>query len=264
MFNPYVMKKYLAFGLISLFTYIFYAIGTAKYGLLMGFVIMFFGVILSIILANILIKNPFSQLIEGRGILTVDMTSTGILRLFISGIDGSYIKGRIGKKDIDDSFDRDAVLQLTQPTQTQNKAIRTEKGEVIIYLTEDDYNKSRFQLFQYPTILYNSIIDSTLTKDMLSDNEKSTFANHQILNVTKKIQDLEKASLNMGRSVVDLTRPFQSWYENKWVMIIVFVMIAVVIIMFLPKILQTIGGGGALGESFSGIFNAGKTITPAG
>lgn len=247
--NTFKIKKWAGLILTGFFPSICFFIGLKFYGFWVALIVLLVSIVAGVMLGNLFLKNPFSEMLEGKGLLVFNIDSTGIIRPFICGLTQPYIKGNLGKDDINDVYDRSAVLQLTHPKKAGN-ATELKEGGLNIHITEDEFNKSRFGLFQYPVLLYNNQIKSLITKDFLSEMEKKTFAEHGILYLNRKMEELTGVLRDFGRYVVELTKPKSSIFQNKYFWIVVVVFIVILIILFAkPIITQLAGAGGAISSS---------------
>lgn len=253
MINGFKIKKYCALMLNSFISAILMYIGFIYYGILGGLGFLFIGLILGLVLGNLFLKNPFTEMIEGKGILTFNIDSTGIIRPFLVAVNSPYIKGIFNKKPINDVFDRESVMQLAIPVKNLTPAMPTKDGGIKIELTEKEYNNGRFSLFHYPVLIYNSQIGNIVTKDFLSNQEKSTFAEHGVLYLNRKMEELTSAMLNFGRYVIESLKPKESIFANKWFWIIVVGAVLILGAMFAPSIINAVKGinvGAAVNEAF--------------
>jgi len=270
MLNPYVIRKWAAFIIVGFFSVIAFFIGIKYYGLLIGLGCFMFSLIVSMIIANIMIKNPFSDLIEGKGLLILDINSTGIIKPFILGIAPPYIKGVKDGKPVEDVFNRAGVFMMRTPVKSANKVHNIPEGEkaggVKMELSEDDYNRARFGMFQYPTLIYNSQLDSLVTKDFIGVTERETFAEHTILYLNHKMNELTSTLRDFGRYVVETLKPKGNIFQNKIFWIIVIIAACLLGALFLPQIIETVGGGAqVVSQNFNNAAQAagqGGIITP--
>lgn len=237
-------------------------IGIKFYNFWLALGLFLFSCLAGTLLGIALLKNPFTDMIEGTGILTINLDSTGVLKPFIVSVNSPYIKGFLDKKPVNDVFDRNAVFNLSPPKKVKNPIIKDEKG-ITIKLTHEELNAGRFGLWHYPTLIYNEQIKSILTKDFLSNSEKEIFAEHGVLYLNRKMEELTSVVRDFGRYVVELTKPKEGWLlNNKWILIIAAVLIGLLVIMFLPKVIQQLGG--SIPNIFGGLKGAtsGGAITP--
>lgn len=213
------------------------------------------GSIVGILVASFMIYNPFTAMLEGAGILCIDLSSVGIIRPFIVQLQQPYIKGKIGADSVNDVYDRATVMQIAAPVQA-GRAIH-ENGLISIVMDENEFNRARFGMLQYPTLLYNSQIKSLITKDFLSNLEKTSFAEHGVLYLNRKMEELTSSIRDFGRYIVEQLKPQGSWLStNKWV--IWFVIIGVIILLALfarPVFEQIMGGGQKVISSVAGNNN---------
>ena len=265
MLNMFVVRKWAGFLLCGLFTTIFFFVGTTQFGLLWGVVFMVVGLFIFSLLGFLFIKNPFSSMLEGSGLLALDINSTGVIQPFIVNLKNPDIIGRLKNKNIRDVFDRNSVGTMKAPLNNKNCVIESlsidDKGVLKFSIDADNYNKSRFVMLQYPCLLFNSHLNSFVTKDFLSDMEKSTFAEHTVLYLNRNMQELTSLIRDFGRYVVDSLNQKSSLFKNKWVWIIIIVFIVILLIMFAPKIMNVVMGSGS--TAVEAVQGAGGTIVRA-
>lgn len=240
MLNPFVLRKYATLIFSPLITTVCFYIGLVFYGFIYAFIFMFVGILLSAFMGVFLLKNPFSMMLEGKGILLLNLDSTGVIRPIIVNVMSPYIRGRLNNTPIKDVFDREAVLNLAAPVKSNIPAKKTENGGIEIKLDEETYNRGRFALFHYPVLLYNDQIKSVLTKDFLAEGEKHAFAEHSILFLNRSMEDLTSHVRDFGRYIVDLAKPQQSIFKNKWVIIIIVVLVIILAALFAGPIIETL------------------------
>jgi ATP-dependent Zn protease len=132
---------------------------------------------------------------------------------------------------------------MASPYKNKTPATIDDKGGLKLELDNAGLNKSRFALYQYPVLIYNSQISSFITKDVLSEKENSLFAEHSILFLNRQEEELTSQIRNFGRSVIELLKPQGNIFKNGWVWIIVVIVAIILIAMFAPHIMQVINGG---------------------
>jgi hypothetical protein len=265
MINPFILKKYLALGLGALITGILTEVALISYGIWYALAFMFVGVIISIVVGNMLLKNPFSVMLEGKGILAFDMTSTGIIKPFIVKIAPPYVSGNLRGKEIRDIFDRKAVHTLTAPKKSKGKAEYTEDGGLNLNncLSEDNLNASRFGFFHYPLLIYNSQLKTFITKDWFSEKEMSVFAEHSILYANRKIEDLNSHLRDFARHIVETLRPKGNIFASPWVKWILIIAGIILLALLVPAVIKTIShAGGGVGNAVENIVGGTSTIMP--
>jgi hypothetical protein len=252
MVNRYQVQKWGCLLMGPMLCSIAFYVGIVFYNLLYAIGFLLGAVLVNLIIGVFLLKNPFTDLIEGKGILTLNLDSTGIIRPFISKVvqqqNTTYIKARMGRQDISDSFDRQAVFQLATPQKAVTPAV-TKGDNIIITLDQDKYHEGRFSLYHYPVLLYNAQIGSIITKDFLSEQEKGAFAEHGVLYLNRKMEELTSVVRDFGRHVIESLKPKTSIFGS-WIFWVVIAVIGVIgIALFGPAIWQQIqkftGGGGS-------------------
>lgn len=233
------MKKYGALMLSSLLTVIGFFIGLTMFGFLYSFAFMGVSLILGTFLGSRLLTNPFTDMLEGKGILAANWDSTGIFRFFICGIKSPFISAKFDGETITDVFDRATITSMPPPIKVEEAAEFTQEGGLKITLTEEQYNRGRHVALHYPLIIWNNQIKSIITKDFISDTEKSVFAEHGILYLNRKIEELTTHVRDFGRYVVENLKPKSNWLTSKWAIIIIIIFVVILIVLFAPAFLNT-------------------------
>lgn len=261
-FNVYKLRKWGALSLCSLLTTIGFFIGLTQLGFLWALVIMLICMIVSIFAASLLLKNPFSSLLEGSGLLFLDINSTGVIQPFIMQLDSPFLVGKKGKKEIRDIYDRETVGYLAKPIINIKKAEITKEGGLKIELTERQINDGRFAMFQWPVIFYNSSLSTIITKDFLSKMEKDSFAEHLALYLNHVMNELSGFIRDFGRYIVELQKPSKSWLQSKWVIVVVVALVILLIILFSGPVITTIQGFFGSEAATKAIDTAQGAVTP--
>ena len=63
--------------------------------------------------------------------------------------------------------------------------------------------------------------------------EKDTFAEHGVLYLNRKMEELTSVVRDFGRHVVETLKPKQSLFKNKWVIVIIIIFAVILLIIFL-------------------------------
>lgn len=264
MVNIYKVKKWGAFILCGFIPLTCFVLGNNFYNFMIGMAFFGGGLLISVLVANILLNNPFTTMLEGGGLLAIDISSTGIMRPFICTVEQPYIKGKIGNENITDIYDRDTVLQLANPQQAGKVIIKDNK--ISVTLNEDEFNRARFGLFQYPVLIFNGQVKSLLTKDFLSESEKKSFAEHGILYLNRKLEELTGVVRDFGRYIVELTKPQENWFAKRpWAIWLIIIAIIIMILLFAgPVIKQFMGGIQSAAGAATGVTMPTNPVTPIG
>lgn len=271
--NPFVLRKYAALIFGPLITILLFYIAVIYYGLVIGIIFYLIGIILSVITGSLFLKTPFSAMLEGKGLICFNYDSTGILRPFIVNLQAPYIKGKFNKREVKDVFDRATVINLAAPiknstsaemiTEPPKEGEKDMRGGIKIELDEKEYNAARFGLFHYPVLIWNDQIKSIITKDWLGNKEKEVFAEHGVLYLNRTMENLTSYVRDFGRYIVEVLKPKESMFKNKWVIIIIGVFLVVLGLMFAPAIINAVKGSAATITSAAQTAGA-STITPKG
>lgn len=265
--NIYVAKKYgLMFMTATIPLVFFIMIIMTSFDLAFGTIVFFIVSIVMIFVTNMMLKHPLTGLIEGKGMLTLTLDSTGYIESFLVEADQPFVRGKLGKnKQVETMFDRDITQYLVPPQEgrlvdatmlnAQGQAVGSRK--VLLMPTPQEKADYLFSFGTYPTFIYNKVLDTFLQKKLLSSFEQTTFTKHAVMYLLKKTEELSSSVRDFSRYIVEQTRPKNGWFaQNKW---IVYALIGgavlIMILLFAPALLDTMGdvslpslpsGGGVL------------------
>jgi hypothetical protein len=263
--NPFIIRKWAALVVPGVMATMGWYIPGLYWGLWGGVAGFLLCLLLGALLGTFLLNNPFTRLLEGKGILALDISSTGVVRPFLVGVSSPYVGGKLAGRMVKDVFDRDAVYNLANPKEVKAGADPTPEGGIQITLSEEEYNRGRFAMFHWPLLLYNSQVDSIITKDFLSEQEKSAFAEHQILYLNRKVEELSSLTRDFARHVVEQALKPTDLLKNPIVITIMVIALIVLAVIFGPTIIQTVMA--TIKPATTAISTAaasGATITPMG
>lgn len=257
MFNAYVIKKNVVLFFMPLVQILLFILGFWLLGFWWGFGLFFFAYMITGIISILLLKNPFSEMLEGKGVIVLDMNSTGIIRPFIFSVKSPFVHGKIGKQKIRDIFNRKAVFSMTPPiTVKKGEVTVKEDGGIDLRMSEEEYNRGRMAFLHYPAMIYNSQIRTLVTKDWFSDSESSNFIEHTLLYYGKVLEELNSNTRDFGRYVVESLKPIKSFFEGKnWVIWVIAAIIVILLIMLGPQIWEQV-------QSAAANAGATQTVTP--
>lgn len=254
--NFFVIKKFAGYSMLGFLPTIFFVIGSL-YGLMIGVGCFFVGGLLGVILANMLIKNPFTDMLEGKGLLVLKIDSTGVIQPFILSLVQPFVRGKLGGEEVNDVYDRNAVYNLAPPLKAGE--FREDGDNFSFSLSNDQFNKARFGMWQYPVLIYNAQIGSLITKDSLANMEKGSFAEHFILYLNKVAENLDRNIRDFGRYVVEHLKPQDgNFFTRNIFWIVIVVLIVILGILFAPTIMSAMKGAG--GAALSGLNGAGAAV----
>jgi len=274
MLNPFTIKKYVALIINPLIVVIAFFCGIKFYNLWYALGFTLGGIILTTIIGNLLLKNPFTNMLEGNGLLALSMDSTGIIQPFNVFVKGEYIKGTIGGKVISTVFDRNSIFQFGTPI-TDKKTIFALQGVeegapgeekvvegLTIKINKQEYGKARFAFMHYPCLIWNNQLGCLVTKEQFSDMEKNALAEHLILYLNRKTDELSIILRDFGRYVVETLKPKSGLLGSKWFWIIMGIGLVILVALFAPAIINAIKGVSSGGNNPLAALT--KPVTPSG
>lgn len=264
MINPYVIKKWGSLIVASLLPSFFFVLMMSSLGFLWAIIGMLVGALLAIMVGSMMLKNPFSDLLEGKGLLSLNLTSTGILQAFIMPFDKNFIRGYLNGEEVEDYFDRESTFLMNAPKKAASVVHKSENGDLLFKVSNKELQDSRFAFNQYPVLIYNSMSNSFFSKKQLGDFEKKIISYNKLIFLTKKVEDLTVSVKNFARHIVDTLKPKKNGGAlPMWVMMI----IIVVVIAFVVWMVISSGGAGAIGGAInaagSSIPGAAGPVVPA-
>lgn len=270
MINAYSIKKFAALFLCAAIPMLLFVIGDILKGLYWGIGMFALGTILAIVASNLLLKNPFTNMLEGKGLLALNLDSTGVITSFNIRLQNPRLLAKFFGQEIEDTFDRDAVFNFVPANLKEGVAFPTKDGGLMIKLNQKEVNSGRFAFMQYPLIIWNDQMKSIITKDFLSDQEKYAFAEHQALHLNQQMNSLTSTTRDFARYVVETLKPkgtgFMSGKGGIIAIILIVIVVAIILMLFAPKIIAMFNGGG--GDNVAGAVQkaSGKlqTINPRG
>ena len=230
--NVYKIKEVGAFILACLIPMLVFSIVSMLYGFLMGLLFWAIFTALFVWIAIRMLKNPFTDMLKGAGLLTLNIDSTGLISVFISRLSQGVVSGFFDGREVADSFNRNGVSAINAPVKTKGFWERDkESGCYSLKITDKELYDARFAFNQYPVLIYNNITGSFVTKQQLCNLEKNMIAHNMLVFLSKKVDDLSSALRNFGRYVVDSLKPASrdGGVVPNWLMyVIIFVAIALV------------------------------------
>ena len=205
MLNVYVLKKYALLFMSSILPTVTFlmVIMMGQSGLYAGIYAVVIA-ILMIFVTSWALKNPFTNMLEGKGTLAVTLDSAGLLRFFNVAVVPPFVSGKLDGKEIEDIYDRAAVFNMMPPSKSGGTCYET-KDKLFIKLEKNDYEKGRMQVMHYPLFIYNKFIDSIVTKEFISDQEQAVFGK-----LSTSETDIQCAITSI-RTVIDQTLSSIPW-----------------------------------------------------
>ena len=258
----YLVKKWIAFMLLStmpLMVFILCLIG--PFDLLWSLSITGMVIIVLCFVARRLLRHAFTAFLDGSGIVTFDISSTGVISALLALMpEPPKINTRLGAKNVSDMYERDLVHTFIVPkkaTLCSGLVVNDEMFNMLkenlgsdavetdlLKMPKEDHNKL-FMFEGKPTFVYNRNLDMFVGKDMLSKLETESTLLHAANHITHLIKNLSEAVDPFARYVVELTAPKKSWLAGKmkWILIaLVVIVIIIMVALLLPAMLSGMGG----------------------
>lgn len=282
MFNVFVFRKWAALLLCSTFAALGMVCGLfIQNSFWWGLTWMACGSLIAVLVSNFwLLKNPFNSMLEGDGILTINMDSTGIMQPFIVSIvqeaTGVSLWGMLGKQKIRDPFNREMINYMTLPTDVPNgahfvksgekevikqkeKVVEAAEGDLIIHIKKSELHLNRFGMFHFPTIFYNQKLGTTVSKEFLGTNENAILREHLMVYLLHSVREHSDRMFNFARGVIDSLSAKFGGGSSTWLWVIIGVIVVGGLAVFLgPNILAAFKGAMPSAQS---AVQAGSTAT---
>lgn len=118
--NTHALRKNIVLTLWPVLGAVFFFGGTLTYGLWGGLAFMLGFALGGFYLGKLLLQNAFSDALEGRGLLVIDLSSKGVLPSFCVQLEGRNIRN---KKKILTHFNREIVHSLRPPVMAPKKTL---------------------------------------------------------------------------------------------------------------------------------------------
>lgn len=256
--NIFKIKKWGAFFLMAFVPTLTFYLTLVNYRDFIYAVIFFMVATLGMtVIASKLISHPLLELIEGKGIIAFTFDSTGIIQPFICRVIPPFTKGRLGKQEITDVWDREAVFYLTRPKKGQLTVARDEDGElyevIVLGKAGEKHVDELFGFEGLPALIYNRALNTFITKSALAELESSSIVRHVIFYLNKRVEELTAMIRDFARYVVEQTKPKKGLFGlGNWFWIILLIAIVVIVMLFVPAFMDT----------FSNLVSSNIPVTP--
>lgn len=263
---------FIMLGLVPLLLFLMVFFPTLKYytieglrfmyidttNLIISILVAVIAVVVIIIIGNRWLRHAFTSMLEGKGLLTFILDSTGVIGSFNVKVDTPSMKGVFPKKtdqELEDTYDTDLLHRLIVPKDAvMTKAVsfsKDEKGnitfgdsvDVIVMPKEQEKYEHLFSFENRPVFIFNKVMKKFLSRDALAKFEKDIEIKHNALNILKSIQDNAKDFKTFGRYIGENIKPkkvglFSSNIVKFIIIGAVIGLIILIIVMFIPGFLN--------------------------
>lgn len=244
MININKVKNYFSYFFVSFVPLVVFIIFLISYrDFLISLLASAITIPLMVLLGRKMTEHPIRQMIEGEGLLVLDINSTGIIKPYLAKIVNEKIEiGKIGMKTL---FDRKGVFSMYNVQEAKaevvgdkdnikNVRIKNEEGEIVVNIKEPK-NIFGLQTF-YPVILVNSITKTIYNKDDISKFEMKYLIEHNMAYIKRMVEELSSILRDFARYVIEMMRPKKSLLENYVFWIVLIIIIAFMLMIGLPFI----------------------------
>lgn len=218
------------------------------------------------LIMNAVLTDPLLDTLEGRGFLGLDIGSPGVIQPYLVQVALPNITINAPRGPLSGIFDRKISNYLMNPkkgtvtTIADNmdwKNLEAKPGDMVFVLKQEDITKAQFATKGRPTFLFNSKLNSIITKEMIAESESKIMTEHLTLNLLASMREFKLAVSHLNKSFADLFKPnsFANLLRNPIVGIILAVVIILILWLFLGPQLPKLFGGVA--ESVQGVVPSG-------
>lgn len=244
------IRFYTIEGMQLMYLDITYVLISVMAGILTAVILMLFGIKL--------LRHSFTDMLEGKGLLTLVLDSTGVIGSFNVKVKTPKLEGFPNKNmpPIEDTYDMDLLHRLMVPkTVGMTKAISFKKDleteeitlgetvDVLVLPKQEGKYDNTFMFENRPVFVFNKVMNKFLSRDALSLYEKDIEIRHNALNILKAIQETARDFKTFGRYIGENIKPKKSSIFAspiiKYILIgaVVF-FILILVMMFIPGILS--------------------------
>lgn len=240
---PYKIKKTFGFaltGMIPLF--VFVVCGLLQMPILESMIFALLAVLASAFVGMAIIHHPLLDIIEGRGLLTISLSSTGISRIFNTRvIAGTQLALKVNGKWYSQMYNRTIGWYLNKVEKAQ--AINTEGGLELKLPTE----KKAINTWAFegrPMLIWNEKAESFLDKETVAEMENTIMTENLSLGLMNQVNKLREDMHQFTRHFSDLFNPsfLKELLSSPWARAIGVILLVIIIGMFLaPEITEFLG-----------------------
>lgn len=206
------------------------------------------------------LRHAFTNMIEGKGLLTFILDSTGVIGSFNVKVDAPKMSNVFpikGNPDgIEDLYDTDLQHRLFVPKDAimtkattftkdaNNQLVFGEAVDVLVLPKQDEKYDSLFSFENRPVFIFNKIMGKFLSRDALAKYEKDIEIKHNALNILNKLQGTHRDFLHFARYVGENIKPEKKglFGGKPWVKYVIIAavvgMIIMIMLMFVPGLLN--------------------------
>lgn len=261
MFNPYVVRRHFANLLVGTLPLCAFVYGIYTFGLNNALFMCASVLLVCMIASNKLTNHEFRDMLEGKGIITVKLESTGVFDFRVLQVANGRIFGDLWGKKVNEPYNPELLYTLYAPENHKDgyAVVKAKDGKDLLWMDLSVFRSYKFGFKQYPMLVYNSVTKTLLTKGDLGDIEK-IIASHNVFVANERAKDLNKSLLDFSRAVVDKEFSLKNVELGKW---LIYLLIGGIIAFFVWQLFK--GGGGAISDAVSNVASiGGSVVNPVG
>lgn len=239
----FLLKKFIAFFIAGMlpFASILYSVFVFGGNLISLVVCGLCGLIAGILVGFILIDCPWIAVMEGRGLACLELNSTGMANFYLTTTNLPYMIVNAARGKISTLFNRSLSMYIRKEPLPMKME---DKGENITFtMPKSDVSESTFKIYGMPFFIFNSKINSFVSKEMLANQENKIMTEHLALELKERSKEMIARLQDQGRSVMDMLRPssFLEFVSQPYVLaIIIALSLLILLFMFMPKIMPVL------------------------
>lgn len=204
------------------------------------------------------LRHAFTDMLEGKGLLTFILDSTGVLGSFNTRVMTPKMQGvfpQKGMAPVEDIYDSDLLYRLMVPKDAgfskavsfskdeEGKIVLGEEVDVLVLPKADESSKVLFRFENRPVLIFNKAMNKYLSRDALAKYEKDIEIKHNALNILRKVQETDISFRNFGRYIGENIKPMKRGIFGsplmKWVIYgAIIALIVFIILLFVPGFLS--------------------------
>ena len=207
--NRYAAYRILSYVLAGMLPLLLYMVVSVMYGIPLAWTFAMVGVVMSLVIGRKMTNHPLINALEGKGILTLSIDSTGNIVPYICPVYRGKVLDPSGNETI---FNRENLTYLYFPKVAGAKEVKvisddgnvTTEYHIVIPKNILEY---KFGFDGIPVFLWNENLQTFLPKDFLASFELATVKLSLVRGIDHKVSDLSSSIKNFARYVVDQIRP---------------------------------------------------------
>jgi len=245
MMNKYKALRVGSYTLAGLIPLLLFSMVMIFYSFPIALVFSMLGILMSLAIGLKMTSHPIIGMLEGKGILTLSIDSTGQIIPYICPVSKGTVIDPNGNETIFNrenvtylNFPKGGNVQLVTTVDSEGNA-KTEKHIVI----PDDPLGYRFGFSGLPVFLWNENLQTFIHKDFLATFELATVKLSLVRGIDHKVSNLSSQIKDFTRYVMDQIKPKKSFPIGGAIagLLVFAVIIGVIFILF--------GGGGGVGNT---------------